>query len=135
VDGRRWCTQAPNQGEGHCDGHVHPDSSITYAFANLGVTSRHPRNTVGVPCNDIHVSTEPPALHVTEPGQAQGRLEEGRAGPGQGGGLQRRLSDLQSDNLAEVISSLHVHLTEDKMMEVHLVQGSAPKGVITARLQ
>jgi CopG family nickel-responsive transcriptional regulator len=62
-------------------------------------------------------------------------------------GLQRRLSDLQYDNIAEVISSLHVHLTEDKMMEVILVQGPAPKlqgitdamtslkGVITARLQ
>lgn len=62
-------------------------------------------------------------------------------------GLQKRLSDLQYDNIAEVISSLHVHLTEDKMMEVILVQGPAPKlqritnamtalkGVITARLQ
>lgn len=42
-------------------------------------------------------------------------------------GLQRRLSDLQSDNIAEVISSLHAHPTEDKMMEVLLVQGPAPK--------
>jgi CopG family nickel-responsive transcriptional regulator len=49
--------------------------------------------------------------------------------------MQRRLSDLQFDNIAEVISPLHAHLTEDKMMEVHLVQGPAPKGVITARLQ
>jgi CopG family nickel-responsive transcriptional regulator len=62
-------------------------------------------------------------------------------------GLQKRLSDLQYTNIAEVISSLHVHLTEDKMMEVILVQGPAPrlqeitnamgglKGVITVRLQ
>ncbi len=62
-------------------------------------------------------------------------------------GLQKRLSDLQYGHIAEVISSLHVHLTEDKMMEVILVQGPAPalqgitnamaalKGVITARLQ
>jgi CopG family nickel-responsive transcriptional regulator len=62
-------------------------------------------------------------------------------------GLQKRLSDLQYTHIAEVISSLHVHLTEDKMMEVLLVQGPAPqlqsiantmralKGVITGRLQ
>jgi CopG family nickel-responsive transcriptional regulator len=62
-------------------------------------------------------------------------------------GLQKRLSDLQYTHIAEVISSLHVHLTEDKMMEVILVQGPAPqlqsiantmralKGVITGRLQ
>jgi CopG family nickel-responsive transcriptional regulator len=62
-------------------------------------------------------------------------------------GLQKRLSDLQYNHIAEVISSLHVHLTEDKIMEVLLVQGPAPqlqgiantmralKGVITGRLQ
>jgi len=62
-------------------------------------------------------------------------------------GLQRRLSDLQYNHINEVISSLHVHLTENKMMEVVLVQGPAPslqeithrvvalKGVISCRLQ
>jgi hypothetical protein len=42
-------------------------------------------------------------------------------------GLQHRLSDLQSDNLAEVISSLHVHRTEDRITEVLLVPCPAPK--------
>ncbi|ATA21640.1 CopG family transcriptional regulator [Gibbsiella quercinecans] len=62
-------------------------------------------------------------------------------------GLQRKLSDIQYNNIAEVISSLHVHLTENKMMEVILVQGPAKKlqaitdqfailkGVIMAKLQ
>jgi CopG family nickel-responsive transcriptional regulator len=62
-------------------------------------------------------------------------------------GLQKRISDLQYKNIHEVISSLHVHLSEDKMMEVILVQGPAPKlqaitnalaalkGVVSARLQ
>ena len=62
-------------------------------------------------------------------------------------GLQKRLSDLQYRHIDEVISSLHVHLTEDRMMEVLLVQGRARrlqeindeivtlKGVISARLQ
>ncbi|WPC72661.1 nickel-responsive transcriptional regulator NikR [Vibrio porteresiae] len=62
-------------------------------------------------------------------------------------GLQKRLSDLQFEHIDEVISSLHVHLTEDKIMEVILVQGPAItlqeildkfailKGVISAKLQ
>ncbi len=62
-------------------------------------------------------------------------------------GLQKKLADLQYENLDEVISSLHVHLTEDQIMEVILVQGPADKlqaianqmiaqrGVITGRLQ
>jgi CopG family nickel-responsive transcriptional regulator len=62
-------------------------------------------------------------------------------------GLQGRLADLQYQYIAEVISSLHVHLTEDRMLEVLLVQGPADKlqaianemiaqrGVITGRLQ
>jgi CopG family nickel-responsive transcriptional regulator len=62
-------------------------------------------------------------------------------------GLQKRISDLQYKNIDEVISSLHVHLSEEKMMEVILVQGPAPKlqaitdalaalkGVVSARLQ
>jgi CopG family nickel-responsive transcriptional regulator len=62
-------------------------------------------------------------------------------------GLQGRLADIQYQNVAEVISSLHVHLTEDQMLEVVLVQGPAAKlqaithemlaqrGVITGRLQ
>ena len=62
-------------------------------------------------------------------------------------GLQGRLADLQYQNIAEVISSLHVHLTEDRMLEVLLVQGPAAKlqaianemialrGVVTGRLQ
>jgi CopG family nickel-responsive transcriptional regulator len=61
--------------------------------------------------------------------------------------LQTRISDLQYQHIAEVISSLHVHLAEDKMMEVILVQGTSPqlqaitntmttfRGVISARLQ
>lgn len=62
-------------------------------------------------------------------------------------GLQGRLADLQYQYVAEVISSLHVHLTEDRMLEVLLVQGPADKlqaianemlalrGVVTGRLQ
>lgn len=62
-------------------------------------------------------------------------------------GLQRKLSDLQYKHIDEVISSLHVHLTENRMLEVLLVQGPAkklqqianeliaPRGVITGRLQ
>jgi len=62
-------------------------------------------------------------------------------------GLQGRLADIQYHHVAEVISSLHVHLTEDQMLEVILVQGPSAKlqaithemlalrGVITGRLQ
>jgi CopG family nickel-responsive transcriptional regulator len=62
-------------------------------------------------------------------------------------GLQGRLADLQYQHIAEVISSLHVHLSEDQMLEVLLVQGPASKlqdiademialrGVITGHLQ
>jgi len=62
-------------------------------------------------------------------------------------GLQGRLADIQYHHVAEVISSLHVHLTEDQMLEVILVQGPAAKlqaitdemlaqrGVVTGRLQ
>ena len=62
-------------------------------------------------------------------------------------GLQGRLADLQYQYIDEVVSSLHVHLTEDQMLEVILVQGPAAKlqaitnemlaqrGVITGRLQ
>ncbi|MEW5770851.1 MAG: nickel-responsive transcriptional regulator NikR [Pseudomonadota bacterium] len=61
-------------------------------------------------------------------------------------GLQARLADLQYQYIDEVISSLHVHLTEDRMLEVLLVQGPAARlqaignemiaqrGVITGRL-
>lgn len=62
-------------------------------------------------------------------------------------GLQKQLSDLQYHHIDEVISSLHVHLTEERMMEVILVQGPANelkaitdeltklRGVITGSLQ
>jgi CopG family nickel-responsive transcriptional regulator len=62
-------------------------------------------------------------------------------------GLQGRLADIQYQHIAEVISSLHVHLSEDQMLEVLLVQGPARKlqaiademialrGVITGHLQ
>jgi CopG family nickel-responsive transcriptional regulator len=62
-------------------------------------------------------------------------------------GLHGKLADIQYQNIAEVISSLHVHLTEDQMLEVILVQGPAARlqaiademiaqrGVITGRLQ
>jgi len=62
-------------------------------------------------------------------------------------GLQKKLADLQYRNLAEVISSLHVHLEDNQTMEVILVQGPAQKvqaiadeiitlrGVITGKMQ
>jgi len=62
-------------------------------------------------------------------------------------GLQGRLADLQYQFIAEVISSLHVHLSENQMLEVLLVQGPAARlqaianemiaqrGVITGHLQ
>lgn len=62
-------------------------------------------------------------------------------------GLQKQLSDLQYKYVDEVISSLHVHLTEARMLEIILVQGPASRlqditdeiitlrGVITGRLQ
>ncbi|HEX5392472.1 MAG TPA: nickel-responsive transcriptional regulator NikR [Rhodocyclaceae bacterium] len=62
-------------------------------------------------------------------------------------GLQKKLADLQYEYLDEVISSLHVHLTQDQVMEVILVQGPAQRlqdianemttlrGVITGQLQ
>jgi CopG family nickel-responsive transcriptional regulator len=61
--------------------------------------------------------------------------------------LQKKLADMQYKHINEVISSLHVHLTEDQMMEVILVQGPAAelqavanemitlRGIITGRLQ
>lgn len=61
--------------------------------------------------------------------------------------LQKNLANLQYQNINEVISSLHVHLTEGQLMEVILVQGPAAKlqeianeiitlrGIITGRLQ
>ena len=42
-------------------------------------------------------------------------------------GLRERLADLQQDNIAEVISSLHVHLADNQTLEVILVQGPARK--------
>jgi len=62
-------------------------------------------------------------------------------------GLQARLSELQIRHINEVISSLHVYLTENRILEVILVQGPAnllqaiadefiaQRGVITGRLQ
>ena len=62
-------------------------------------------------------------------------------------GLQGRLADIQYQYIDEVISSLHVHLTEDQMLEVILVQGPSARlqdivdemitqrGVVTGRLQ
>ena len=62
-------------------------------------------------------------------------------------GLQGKLADLQYQHLTEVISSLHVHLSEDQLLEVLLVQGPASRlqaianemialrGVITGHLQ
>ncbi|GAC1603318.1 MAG: transcriptional regulator [Ramlibacter sp.] len=61
-------------------------------------------------------------------------------------GLQRTLADIQFKFIDEVISSLHVHLSHDQMLEVILVQGRAQqlqqiadqmmtrRGVITGRL-
>ena len=42
-------------------------------------------------------------------------------------GLQKQLADLQFLHIAEVISSLHVHLMHNQTMEVILVQGPAKK--------
>ena len=42
-------------------------------------------------------------------------------------GLRERLADLQQENIAEVISSLHVHLADNQTLEVILVQGPAQK--------
>lgn len=62
-------------------------------------------------------------------------------------GLQKRLADIQYSHIDEVISSLHVHLTHDQLMEVILIQGPAHRlqniandmialrGVITGQLQ
>lgn len=62
-------------------------------------------------------------------------------------GLQKQLSDIQFRHIDEVISSLHVHLTHDQIMEVILVQGAAHtlqdianelltrRGVITGQLR
>jgi len=62
-------------------------------------------------------------------------------------GLQKQLADLQYQHIDEVISSLHVHLTHDQIMEVILLQGPAAlvqdiaremiaqRGVITGHLQ
>jgi CopG family transcriptional regulator, nickel-responsive regulator len=40
-------------------------------------------------------------------------------------GLQKLLADIQASHIDEVISSLHVHLQDNKTMEVILVQGPA----------
>ena len=62
-------------------------------------------------------------------------------------GLQKNLADIQYQYLDEVISSLHVHLSQNQLMEVILVQGqvkrlqeianvmSTRRGVFTSRLQ
>ena len=62
-------------------------------------------------------------------------------------GLRERLAQLQQDNIAEVISSLHVHLVDNQTLEVMLVQGPArtlqriadeiitEKGVISGHLE
>lgn len=62
-------------------------------------------------------------------------------------GLQKHLADIQFKHIDEVISSLHVHLSHDQLMEVILVQGHADKlqdianqmltrrGVITGQLR
>lgn len=62
-------------------------------------------------------------------------------------GLQKSLADLQYEHINEVISSLHVHLSHDQVMEVILVQGHAQqlqdianglmtlRGVITGQLK
>lgn len=62
-------------------------------------------------------------------------------------GLQKTLADIQFSHIVEVISSLHVHLSHNQMMEVILVQGHAhqlqdianemttQRGVITGQLQ
>lgn len=62
-------------------------------------------------------------------------------------GLQKNLADLQYEHIDEVISSLHVHLTHNQIMEVILLQGPAntlqeiankmisQRGMITGHLQ
>lgn len=62
-------------------------------------------------------------------------------------GLQQRLAELQRRHIAEVISSLHVHLMHNQTLEVVLVQGPAAtlqaiadamiteRGVISGRLE
>ncbi|HTH95477.1 MAG TPA: nickel-responsive transcriptional regulator NikR [Rhodocyclaceae bacterium] len=62
-------------------------------------------------------------------------------------GLQKSLADLQYKHIDEVISSLHVHLSHDQIMEVILLQGPAhylqqianemtsQRGVLTGHLQ
>mgnify|MGYP003589235277 CR=1 FL=1 len=62
-------------------------------------------------------------------------------------GLQKHLADLQYRHVAEVISSLHVHLVHNQTMEVILVQGPArtlqaiademitTRGVISGKMQ
>jgi CopG family nickel-responsive transcriptional regulator len=62
-------------------------------------------------------------------------------------GLQKQLADIQYRNIDEVISSLHVQLSQNQVMEVILVQGRANRlqkisdemttrrGVISGRLQ
>lgn len=62
-------------------------------------------------------------------------------------GLQKNLADLQFKHIDEVISSLHVHLSHNQIMEVILIQGHAQqlqqianemitqRGVITGQLQ
>ena len=62
-------------------------------------------------------------------------------------GLQKKLADIQYKHIDEVISSLHVHLSQNQILEVILVQGRVQRlqdianlmltrrGVITSRLQ
>ena len=62
-------------------------------------------------------------------------------------GLQKNLADIQYRHIDEVISSLHVHLSHNQMMEVILIQGHAQqvqdiademltqRGVLTGQLQ
>ena len=62
-------------------------------------------------------------------------------------GVQQRLADLQRRHIAEVISSLHIHLMHNQTLEVVLVQGPADRlqsiaddliterGVISGRLE
>jgi CopG family transcriptional regulator, nickel-responsive regulator len=62
-------------------------------------------------------------------------------------GVEQRLGDLQRSNIDEVIASFHVHLNENRTLEVVLLQGPARKlqaiademitvrGVISGRLQ
>ena len=62
-------------------------------------------------------------------------------------GLQEKLANIQYRHIDEVVSSLHVHLTEEQLLEVILVQGPADelqgiadamitlRGIITGSLQ